>query len=331
MTSSGGASTALALKVAVRKWLASLDDDQRAGATFAFDDRERHVWAYTPGERAGLPLHDMRPDQRDAAMSIVAAALSERGTREVADIIALESILGAIEREESRANWIRRDPELYWFAVFGDPAMGDPWSWRIGGHHVAIQMTVLDGRVVGSTPSFLGANPAVVPGGVTAGARALTGEETLARDLLLSLASKARAVAVVDLVAPPDIFSGHGARADLRSIPRGIRHDQLEPAEQVGLERLIRHYLGRTADDVATADWEQAVADGLPETTFAWAGPSEPGRGHYYAIRGPRVLIEYDNTQNGANHIHAVWRDVTNDWGEDLLAAHYRASHAPTR
>jgi uncharacterized protein DUF3500 len=319
----------------VSEWLATLDPDQRERASFAFDDSERFVWAYTPGERAGLALRDMRPDQRAAAMRIVAAAMSNRGAQEVTDIVALESILGAIEHEQGHASWTRRNPELYWFAVFGDPTSDDPatdgpWSWRIGGHHIAIQMMAIDGRVVGSTPSFLGANPAVIPSGPSAGARALTGEETLARDMLLGLSPEARAIAVVDPVAPADIMSGNGARADLRSVPQGIRYEELEPAGRDQLERLIRHYLGRAADDVAAADWGRIAESGLDATTFAWAGPAEPGRGHYYAVRGRRFLIEYDNTQNGANHIHAVWRDLENDWGEDVLAAHYRTAHRTT-
>jgi plasmid stabilization system protein ParE len=313
---------------AAADWLAMLDADQRESATFAFDDPERFVWAYTPGERAGLALRDMRPDQRNAAMAVVNAALSERGAQEVTDIIALESILGAIERETGSSMWRRRDPELFWFAVFGDPTGAEPWSWRIGGHHIAINTTVVGGRVVGSTPSFLGANPAVVPGGPRAGFRALTGEEALARDLLLGLSAEARGVAIVDPVAPPDIASGNGARADLRSIPNGIRHDDLEPDGRARLEELIRHYLDRAATDVAAADWERIERAGLDAVTFAWAGPPDPGRGHYYAVRGPRFLIEYDNTQNDANHIHAVWRDLENDWGQDLLAAHYREGHA---
>jgi hypothetical protein len=188
-------------------------------------------------------------------------------------------------------------------------------------------MTVADGVVVGSTPSFLGANPAVVPGGPTAGTRTLTGEETLARELLGGLSAEARAVAVVDPVAPPEILTSNSARADVRSIPRGIRFDDLDAAGRERFERLVRHYTGRAADEVAAADWERIAGDGLDATTFAWAGPEEPGRGHYYAVHGPRFLIEYDNTQNGANHIHAVWRDLVNDWGEDLLAAHYTARH----
>jgi hypothetical protein len=316
-----------ALARVVGEWLETLDRDQRSRAVFPFDTGERMVWAYTPGERAGLALADMRHAQRTAAMRIVAAAMSERGAQEVTDIIALETILGALEQEQGRGGWLRRDPEKYWVAVFGDVAGNEPWSWRIGGHHIAIQLTLVGERVVGSTPSFLGANPAVVPSGPRSGARALTGEETLARELLLSLPPDVRAIAVVDPVAPPDIMSGNGARADLRSIPSGIRYDALGPAEQDGMERLIRQYIGRVAEDIAAAEWKRIEGAGLGATTFAWAGPADPGRGHYYAIRGPRFLIEYDNTQNDANHIHAVWRDLERDWGADALAAHYGSHH----
>jgi len=310
----------------VRAWLDGLDAGQRARATYPFASAERMVWAYTPGLRGGLAIADMRPDQRSAAMTIVGTAMSARGADEVAAIIALETILGALEREAGRRRPVR-DPELYWFAVFGDPGADTPWSWRIGGHHVTIQLTVVEDRIVGSAPSFLGANPAVVPSGPTAGTRVLIGEEALARAFVASLTPEQRSVAIVDPVAPPDIHSGNGARADLAAIPRGIRHDDLTAPQKESLEQLIRHYLGRAYDDLAVADWVRIADAGLGTITFAWAGPLEPGRGHYYAVRGPRFLVEYDNTQDGANHIHAVWRDLTNDWGEDLLAAHYRRGH----
>ncbi|MEA2577066.1 MAG: hypothetical protein QOD78_654 [Chloroflexota bacterium] len=312
---------------AVRAWLEGLDAGQRATATFPFAGPERFAWDYRPGDRGGLALADMRPDQRAAALSVVATAMSARGADEVAAIIALEPILGALERETGRSRF-ERDPELFWFSVFGDPHAGAPWSWRIGGHHVAVQLTVADGHIVGSAPSFLGANPAVIPSGPRAGARALTGEETFARELLAALSPDQRAVVIVDPKAPPDIHSGNGARADVRAIPSGIRHDDLTLPQQAALETLIRHYLGRARIDVAAAEWERIADAGLAEITFAWAGPVEPRRGHYYAVRGPGFLVEYDNTQDGANHIHAVWRDLTNDWGEDALAAHYRLGHA---
>jgi hypothetical protein len=311
---------------AVERWLSTLEPGQRASATFPFESAERFAWDYRPGKREGLSLADMTANQREAAQGILDVALSDRGAREVRAIMALEPILGDLERREGRANW-SRDAESYWFAVFGVPGGETQWSWRIGGHHVAIQSTVVDGRVIASAPSFLGANPATVPGGAMAGHRAIDGEETLARALLGSLSPTQRPIAVVDPVAPPDILSGIGRRADIRDVPMGIQYDQLEAAQRDGLDRLIRHYLERADADVAATEWDRILAAGLGFVTFAWAGPDAPAGGHYYAIRGPNLLIEYDNTQNGANHIHAVWRDLTNDWGEDLLAAHYAARH----
>ena len=313
---------------AVRAWLDGLDDAQRAQARFPFETPERFVWAYTPGPRKGLAIRDMRPDQRAASSAIVAAAMSSRTAGEIGAIIALETVLGQLERADDRSGWIRRDPELYWFAVFGEPDSPDPWSWRIGGHHVAIHVTVVGDRVAGTTPSFLGANPAVVPSGPGAGTRTLPGEEELARGLLSALTPGERGAAVIDGIAPADILTGTARVADLRSVPIGIRHADLGAPRRSLLERLIRHYVERMRPDVAEAAWDRIVNAGLGDATFAWAGSDAPGRGHYYAVRGPTFVIEYDNTQNGANHIHAVWRDLDDDWGEDALAKHLAAAHA---
>ena len=298
---------------------------------FQFGTPERYVWAYTPGPRKGLALRDMTPRQRAAAAAIVDSSLSERGSGEVAAIIALEAVLGRLEQADGRSGWTRRDPELYWFAVFGDPGAAGPWSWRVGGHHVAIHVTVGDGQVIGTTPSFLGANPAVVPSGRDAGTRTLPGEEALARALLSALTPAERAAAVIDDVAPADILTGTGREADLRSVPLGIRHADLGREGRAALDLLIRHYIERMRPEIADVAWERIVADGLADARFAWAGPDTPGRGHYYAVRGSTFLIEYDNTQNGANHIHAVWRDLDNDWGADALAEHLASAHAARR
>jgi hypothetical protein len=314
---------------AVVAWLDALDEDQRARASFPFEDGERFTWAYTPGPREGLAIRDMRPQQRQAASAIVASAMSQRTTAEVAAIIALESVLGRIEQAAGRGGWLRRDPELYWFAVFGTPGSAAPWSWRVGGHHVAVHVTVADGEVVGSTPSFLGANPAVIPDGAGAGTRTLPGEELLGRALLAGLTAEERRRAVVADRAPADIMTGTGRGADVRDVPVGVRHADLGRARQVALESLIRHYIERMRRDVAGPTWDRLVSD-IGDVTFAWAGAEAPGGGHYYAIRGPSFVIEYDNTQNGANHIHAVWRDLERDWGGDLLAAHL-ATHRGTR
>ena len=323
----GDRTAADAIEAAVAAWLGGLDATQRATATFPFDTDERFAWQYTPGPRKGLAIRDMEPGQRAGAMAIVRASLSERGAGELEAVIALETVLGALERETGRPGWQRRDPKLYWFAVFGQPGRSEPWSWRVGGHHVATQVTLAGGQVVGSAPSFLGANPAVVPLGPTAGARALTGEEDLARSLLAGLSGTARRAAIVDDVAPADILSGNGPRALVASIPTGVRYAELDVTGREAFERLVRHYVERARPELAAREWDRIRSAGLDDMTFAWAGPDEPGRGHYYAVRGPLLLIEYDNTQNDANHIHAVWRDLANDWGEDLLARHYAAEH----
>jgi hypothetical protein len=318
----------VALRAAVVTWRDTLEGDQRARATFSFLDDQRFVWQYTPGEREGLPLAAMTLEQRAAASAILRTAMSVRGADEAAAIIALEPVLAELERQDDDPMWRRRDPERYWFALFGEPdaAAASPWSWRVGGHHLLVQSTIVDG-VVAFTPSFLGANPAVVPRGPQAGGRAIRGEEDLARALLGSLSADQRAVAVVDPLAPPDIRSGNGRRPSLARIPAGILRADLTVPQQGHLDALVRHYVGRARDEVADAAWTHIVEAGLDDLAFAWAGPDEPGRGHYYAIRGPRTLIEYDNTQDGANHIHSVWRDLVDDWGEDALVDHYRRSH----
>ena len=308
---------------AVRRWLDALDPGQEARAAFPFESADRFAWDYRPGDRKGLQLGDMTADQRAAAMAVVGAAMSDRGANEVRAIIALEPILGELERLAGRHGGPRRDPDLYWFAVFGDPGEAAPWAWRVGGHHVAIQTTVADGHLIGSAPAFLGANPATVPAGPFAGRRALDGEETMARALLGSLSATQREIAVVSPQAPWDIITGNRAQADVGDVPIGIRHAELTAARQGSLERLIRHYLDRSDPEIAEAEWDRIRGADLAPVTFAWAGSDIPGRGHYYAVRGPTFVIEYDNTQNGANHIHSVWRDLTNDWGEDHLALHY--------
>jgi hypothetical protein len=316
------------IAAAARAWLDGLDEPQRARATFPFADAERYVWAYTPGTREGLPITEMGPEQRAASNQILASALSARTVAEVTAVMALETVLGGLERADGRPGWDRRDPGLYWFAVFGSPGSTSPWSWRVGGHHVAMHVTVLHGRVIGTTPSFLGANPAVVPSGAGAGGRTLTGEESLARALLSELTAAERGAAIINDVAPTDILSGTSRNPDVRSVPAGVRHADLGPPRRAAMERLIRHYLDRARPEVADETWARILAAGLGDASFAWAGSDALGRGHYYAVRGPTFLIEYDNTQNGANHIHSVWRELANDWGADLLAAHLADVHA---
>jgi hypothetical protein len=304
-----------------------LSSEQHARATFPFTADERYQWNYIPGPRNGLRLKDMSPDEQTTALMLFDAGLSARGAHEARQIIALEPVLGETEQVEGRQTGLDRDPGLYYFSVFGAPGGTEPWAWRASGHHLGIQFTVVGGDQVSPTPLFFGANPAEVRHGPTTGQRTLDGEEDLARALLGSLESGQKAMAVVDRTAPTDILTKNYQMVDPSMTPSGITYAALSIEQRERLVTLIQHYLERTADEVAAHAWARIERLGLDTITFAWAGPEEPGQAHYYAIRGPAFLIEYDNSQNDANHIHSVWRDFTNDWDADLLANHYSMPH----
>jgi len=294
-----------------------LRDAQRVEATYAFADDDRLRWQYTPGPRGGLALADMDASQRVCAMALLEAGLSESGAVTARAIMRLEPVLKAIEDTERRPGSQRRDAERYWFSVFGDPASEQPWGWRIGGHHLCLHFTFV-GDEVSVTPLFFGANPARVPTGKRMGLRVLGAEEDLARALLGSLPSSLRSRATVSAEAPSDILTRNAVRAEVAAVPIGIEYTACGARSRRAFDNLLDHYLRRVRRGALP------IRDDL---TFAWAGSTEAGRGHYYAIRGDEFLIEYDNTQNDANHVHTVVRDRRRDWGEDLLEAHYRQAH----
>ncbi|MDQ3809461.1 MAG: DUF3500 domain-containing protein [Chloroflexota bacterium] len=322
--------TARRLSDAAAEFLASLNQQQLRVANLPFGDDRRHVWDYRPPEitpRNGLRLINMTSEQQRKAMAMLDIGLSERGARQVRQIIDLEVSLREQERLERRVTEFVRDPEQYAFCVFGDPRSHRPWAWHVGGHHVGVHFTVLDGDRVASVPLFFGANPAEVRIGPTAGQRTLAEEEDLARALVRSFPAAQKSRVVVSATAPDDIITDRYRVAYPFEIPRGLAFADMADEQRNRLVELIRHYAERTSDELTAVTWSKIERAGLESVTFAWAGGQEPGQGHYYTIKGPTWLIEYDNTQNAANHIHSVLRDISGDWGEDLLAAHYAESH----
>jgi hypothetical protein len=322
--------TARSLAAAAVEFLASLNDTHRRLATLPFCDDRRYNWDYRPPEstpRNGLRLINMTREQQRLALAVLDIALSTRGALQVRQIIDLEVPLLEQEKIEQRVTPFIRHPEHYSFCVFGDPTGRLPWAWHVAGHHVGLHLTVVDGDRIASVPLFFGANPAEVRVGPTSGQRTLAEEEDLARALVRSFPIDQKKVAVVNAVAPPDIITDKNRVAYAFGPPRGLAYADMGVEQRNRLVGLIRHYVERTTDELSAFTWGKIERAGLEPITFAWAGGEEPGQGHYYAIKGPTFLIEYDNTQNGANHIHSVLRDLTGDWGEDLLAAHYAESH----
>jgi uncharacterized protein DUF3500 len=302
----------------VAAFLRSLTDAQRKAALFRFDDQERLRWQYTPGRRGGLSLKDMNASQRDRAMALVESALSPSGASTAREIMNRETILRRLEERVDDPGSGRREPERYYFSVFGSPSSSRPWAWRVGGHHLCLHFTVVADAVV-STPLFFGANPARLPNRHKGARRLLAPEEERARELLASLDGGQRRRAVVSSAQPADILTGNAARAEIVRVPIGIGYGELSPHQQRRFGALVSTYIARVRHPVEVD---------LEELSFAWAGSTEVGGGHYYAVRGSTFIIEYDNTQNDANHIHTVWRDAAADWGADLLATHYLDFHS---
>ncbi len=306
------------MTAAANAFLNTLDGGQRSAATFRFEGDERYEWAYTPIDRNGLLLEDMTQEQRDAALRLMDTAFSERGVQTARQIISLEAILG----EANPIYSVTR----YWLSVFGTPGGTEPWGWRFGGHHACVSATVVNGSEVTVNPIFFGSDPATVKHGPHKGMRTLAEEEDWARGLVRSMSADQKKIAVVDTVAPSDVLSKNYRVADPDAAPTGIAFSALSDPQRESLVKLVRHYVDRTADDLASNYWRHVESVGMDRWSFAWAGPEVPGQGHYYAISAPHFVVEYDNTQNGANHVHSVLRDFNNDWGEDILAAHYSRS-----
>jgi hypothetical protein len=309
------------MTVAAQAFLATLDSAQRSKAVYPFNSEERFRWFYTPVSRKGIPLKELNGQQQKAALALLHAGLSEKGYSQAETIRKLEDVL----RELEQGRGPTRDPDLYFFTFFGEPSATDAWGWRYEGHHCSQNWTVVDGKSIGSSPQFFGANPAEVREGPMKGTRVLGAEEDLGRALVKSLSPEQRAEAVISASPPSDILTSNQRTAAIQE-DKGIAYSKLSKDQQGTLLALIEEYLSAQPRAQARQRLDKLRQAGFDQIKFAWMGGLEKGAGHYYRVQSSTFLIEYDNTQNNANHIHCVWRDFKGDWGEDLLAEHYRNS-----
>ena len=306
-------------------FLAALGADARRRALFVFGDKERLNWGYVPRRREGLPFKDMAAPARAAAHELMKASLSAVGHAKAVNVIRLEGVLRQLETFGA----LTRDPDNYAVSVFGTPGAETPWGWRLEGHHLSMNFTLVPGKPVAVTPAFLGANPAEVRSGPLKGLRTLAQEEDLARALARSMDSAQRRRMVIADRSLGDIVAGPG-RGESLTTPAGIPAAELGPAQREKLVRLVEAYARNMRAEIADDELRRLREAGLERVHFAWAGPLETGA-HYYRIHGPTLRIELDNTQNEANHIHSVWHDPRNDFGADLLRAHYEHGHHRAR
>jgi hypothetical protein len=320
--------TAEIMKNCCVRFLDLLTSELREKTNFTFDSPERLRWHYVPREmfdRKGVSLKEMNSRQIRMAFKLLAGGLSHVGYGKVTAIMDLEKTLGKIEQLSGAARLVR-DPQLYYFSVFGDPTAGDPWGWRVEGHHISLNFTIAGNEWIAPNPLFLGANPAEVQSGPQKGLRILEEEEDLARDLLAALNTEQKRNTIISPNAPPDILTRALPKVELAGA-EGLATASMSPKQREILARLIHVYIDRLPHELAAVELKKLNEAGLDAVHFAWAGPEDRGKPHYYRLHGPFFLVEYDNTQNNANHIHAVWRNLKDDFAEDLLRSHYQEEH----
>ena len=307
---------------AANHFLEALTPEQRAKATFKFDDDERLNWHFIPKERKGLPVREMAPFQKPLASALLSAGLSQRGYIKTVTTMSLEDVLKTMENDSGE----RRNPEKYYFSIFGTPSATGTWGYRVEGHHVSQNYTVVDGTVIDG-PSFFGANPAEVRQGPRSGLRNLAREDDLGLELISSLDEPAQKIAIVDPKAYKDILTSASRKAALEGQPSGLPAQKMSSKQFDILMALMEEYAHNVPGDLLKRRQQQIDKAGK-DIHFAWAGGIHATDPRYYRVQTASFLIEFDDTQDNANHIHSVWRDFTGDFGRDLLKDHYQTSHA---
>lgn len=303
-------------------FLKSLEENQRSKAMMDFNNLGRERWHYLPTDswyRAGINFKELNQDQKILAHDMLKSYLSKSGYEKVISIIDLENVLAEIEN-----NPVKRDSELYFIAVYGDPEHDATWSWHFEGHHISLHFSVVDGAVA-FTPRFLGANPAIVKSGSKKGLKTLYEEQSLGLQLINALSKDQKEKAIIQETAYIDVATMNAMEVG-PFVEKGIAMMKLDGTQRVVLMSIIKEYLSSIPEEIAEERMKKIEKEESEHIYFAWTGATELGKAHYYRIQGETFLLEFDNAQNGANHIHTVWREFDGDFGRDLIREH-RMNH----
>ena len=326
MTTAHKHASAAGMTKAAKRFVESLSGDQRDKTIYEYMDGERIFWYYPPVNRHGIPLRDMDDDQRQLAYSLMETGLTDRSFDQAKLIIEHESVLGPLEKEAGVTSFVR-DPDLYYWTVFGDPGSDkEPWGWRVEGHHISLNFSLWGDKFISMTPFFFGANPAEVRKGPKKGLRILDQREDLAFELMNSLDQGQTSKATIYGEAPYDILTYNASRVSLPP-EEGLPASKMNDTQKGILRNLVNVYVNQVRTDMAQEKLQRLEEEGFDGLHWAWGGPVEEGKEHYYRIHGGNFVVEFDNRQNGANHIHSVWRDVENDFANDVLREHLLLYH----
>ena len=311
---------------ATQDLISLLSDEQKNKTLFAFDDPERFNFHFVPLVRKGINFNEMNATQQAAALKMLSLCASEKAYQVSQEIRQLEIILKALEKRADSDHY--RDTGKFYISIFGIPTNHSIWGWRFEGHHQSFNYSFNESQKAVGAPIFLGSNPAIVLEGTAKGKQLLKAETDAGFALLHALNQEQQSKAIIDTIAFKDILSFDKRKADIGQA-LGIGYAEMNAAQQKLLLHLIEIYVNRNTKLFARDQMDQIKQDNLNLLHFAWAGATTAalGKGTYYRIQGPSLLIEYDNSQNNANHVHSVLRDLKNDFGGDLLLEHYRQSH----
>lgn len=308
------------MALSANQLLKSLTPEQLKLTQLEYGTPQRVVWHFVPkADRKGLQLRDMNDQQRAEAHKLLRSALSQVGYEKSTRIMELESLLA--ELEKSRRGGAIRDPLRYYFTIFGDPSSADRWGLSVEGHHLSLNFVIEEGRVISSTPQFMGTSPAIVKEdrvGFEEGYRILRDEEVLGFKLVGLLSDEQRKTALIAEKAPRDVRGGGEAQPPTTPA-EGLPWTEMNDEQRVTLRQLIEVYAHAMPEAVARERMDAIEDAGIDKLHFAWAGALEPGIGHYYRIQGPTFVIEFSNAApdasgNPANHIHCMWRDLRGDF-----------------
>jgi len=312
--------TAGAMAKAVDEFSATLSADQKKKALFTFEDSERTNWNFVPLQdkaknptRKGLRMEEMSVEQKQLALSMVQAGTSKEGYSRVRGIMGLEQVLK--ENEKNGTNV--RSSDWYFVSVFGTPGAGKKWGWRFEGHHLSLNFVIEGNKVVSATPSFFGANPALVLNGTKKGLRTLPETEDFAKKLIASLSDEQKKVAFTDKLFA-EIEQGKSLAP---TFSKGLESGALNPEQKKIVQEMIRAYSNRFPQDFAEKEAARLVGSDFAKIDFSYAlDKSKPGDPYTYRLQGPDFLIEFLNMQpdasgNPANHIHSAWRASKGDFG----------------
>ena len=309
-----------------KKFISTLSAEQQLNSLFPFDGAEQYNYHFVPLERKGITFNEMTPEQQVLAVQLMHSCISQTAFQKISEIRQMETYLKELEKRKPEDHF--RDTGNYHISIFGIPAATTIWGWRFEGHHISYNFSVNKNKLVAGTPGFMGSNPAIVLTGATKGKEILKDETAVGFELLNALSKEQLAKAVFDTGAPKDILTFDKRKAWIDT-PVGISYKELNPAQQQLLLRIVNVYTHRYTQLFAEDRLKDIQKAGLNNLRFAWAGATEKalGKGTYYRVQGPTIIIEYDNTQNNANHVHSVYRDLQHDFGGDELLAHYREAH----